>query len=299
MTRGKAGWIGAVALIALTPVMAMAQAAPADVPAAIFTDPPTDKAHPARMEVIHVPSGGVAINGVAYLPAGPGPHPVALICHGWPGNEKNLDLAQALRRAGWAAITFNYRGSWGSPGKFRFAQNPEDAGAVLAFLRDPANGKTLGLDPGRIVVIGHSMGGWVTAKTGAADGHLAGLVMISAGDMGLIGKLPRAAVVKEAASDAETLAETSPEIMADELIANSAANELVPLAPRLVGTPLLALTSDDGLSNHTDRLVTAIRAAGGKQVTAFHAATDHSWSDKRIDLEARIIRWLAALPPSR
>ncbi|MDO8912512.1 MAG: hypothetical protein Q8N10_08825 [Phenylobacterium sp.] len=32
------------------------------------------------------------------------------------GNEKNLDLAQAVRRAGWNAVTFNYRGSWGSPG---------------------------------------------------------------------------------------------------------------------------------------------------------------------------------------
>lgn len=269
---------------------------PADLPAAIYTDPPADKAHPARMEVVHVQSGGVAINGVAYLPAGAGPHPIALICHGWPGNEKNLDLAQALRRAGWAAVTFNYRGSWGSPGKFRFAQNPEDAAAVLAYLRDPANAKMLDVDPARIVVMGHSMGGWVTARTGASDHKLAGLVMISAGDMGLVGQLPRAAAIKEAASDAETLADTSPEIMADELIANAAANELVPLAPRLVDTPLLALTSDDGLAGHTDRLVAAIRAAGGKAVTEGHAATDHGWSDHRIDLEARIIRWLATLP---
>ena len=269
---------------------------PADLPAAIYTDPPADKAHPARMEVVHVQSGGVAINGVAYLPAGAGPHPIALICHGWPGNEKNLDLAQALRRAGWAAVTFNYRGSWGSPGKFRFAQNPEDAAAVLAYLRDPANAKMLAVDPARIVVMGHSMGGWVTARTGASDHKLAGLVMISAADMGLVGQLPRAAAIKEAASDAETLADTSPEIMADELIANAAANELVPLAPRLVDTPLLALTSDDGLAGHTDRLVAAIRAVGGKVVTEGHAATDHSWSDHRIELEARIIRWLAALP---
>jgi hypothetical protein len=43
---------------------------------------------------------------------------VALICHGLPGNEKHLDLAQAVRRAGWLAVTFNYRGSWGSQGVF-------------------------------------------------------------------------------------------------------------------------------------------------------------------------------------
>jgi predicted alpha/beta-fold hydrolase len=90
-----------------------------------ITDPPADKAHPAAMTVIHIPTHGLLINGVVYSPTGAGPHPTIIICHGLPGNEKNLDLAQALRRAGWNAVTFNYRGSWGSPGNFRFAQNLE------------------------------------------------------------------------------------------------------------------------------------------------------------------------------
>src|SRR4029079_13100657 len=116
------------------------------VPRAIYTDPPRDSAHPARMEVLHIPSGGVKINGVAYLASGAGAHPTFVFFHGFPGNEKNLDLAQAVRRAGWNAITVNYRGSWGSPGEFRFANNLEDADAVLAFLRDPDNARTLGID---------------------------------------------------------------------------------------------------------------------------------------------------------
>ena len=99
---------------------------------AMLVDPPHDAAHPARMEVLHIPSGGVEINGVAYLAAGAGTHPTLVIAHGWPGNEKNLDLAQAVRRAGWNAVTFNYRGSWGSPGEFHFAQVPEDAANVIA-----------------------------------------------------------------------------------------------------------------------------------------------------------------------
>src|SRR6516225_6030734 len=117
------------------------------VPRAVFEDPAPDATHPARMEVIHVPSGGVKINGVVYVASGPGPHPTFVLFHGLPGNEKNLDLAQAVRRAGWNAVTFNYRGSWGSPGAFRFAQNLEDADAVLAYLRDPANAAKLGVDP--------------------------------------------------------------------------------------------------------------------------------------------------------
>jgi acetyl esterase/lipase len=108
--------------------------------------------------VLHIPSHGVLINGLIYQPSGAGPHPTLVICHGLPGNEKNLDLAQAARRAGWNAVAFNYRGSWGSPGVYRFAQNLEDADAVLAYLRDPANSARLGIDTKRIAIAGHSMG---------------------------------------------------------------------------------------------------------------------------------------------
>jgi hypothetical protein len=47
------------------------------------------------------------------------------------------------------------------------------------------------------------------------------------------------------------------------------------------------------LANHTDALVAAIRAAGGKQVTTAHVATDHGWSDHRIALQSTIINWLS------
>ncbi len=117
---------------------------------AIFTDPLVDAAHPAHMTVLRIPTHGVQVNGIIYQPAGAGPHPTLVICHGLPGNEKNLDLAQAARRAGWNSVTFNYRGSWGSPGNFRFSQNLEDADAVLVYLRDPENAKSLGVDTSRI-----------------------------------------------------------------------------------------------------------------------------------------------------
>src|SRR5678816_2662242 len=151
------------------------------------TDPPRDAAYPARFEVLHIPSAGVTINGVAYVASGRGTHPTLVICHGWPGNEKNLDLAQAVRRAGWNAVTFNYRGSWGSPGDFRFDHTVEDAAAVLAFLRDTANVRALGIDTTRLVVAGHSMGGWVAALIASRDARLRGAVLISAADIGLIG----------------------------------------------------------------------------------------------------------------
>src|SRR6202050_5497877 len=184
-----------VVLAALSAALTPAQS----VPAAIFTDPPVDAAHPAKMTVLPIPSHGVLINGLVYQPSGAGPHPTLVICHGLPGNEKNLDLAQAARRSGWNAVTFNYRGSCGSPGNFSFSQNLEDADAVLAFLRDPAQASSLGIDTQHIAIAGHSMGGWVVAHTAAHDHSLIGAVLISAGDMGHDGEQPRARVVAEMA----------------------------------------------------------------------------------------------------
>src|SRR5450631_156733 len=183
------------------------------IPKAIFTDPPADPAHPAAMTVLHIPSHGLLINGLVYSPAGVGVHPTLVICHGLPGNEKNLDLAQAVRRAGWNAVAFNYRGSWGSPGSFRFAQNLQDADAVLAYLRDPSNAAKLGIDPKRIALVGHSMGGWVVAHTASHDHALMGAILISMADMGQTGGRPRAQAVAAMADDMETLADVTAESM--------------------------------------------------------------------------------------
>ena len=280
-----------LAAISATSVAATCQT----VPAAVYTDPPVDAAHPANMAVLHIPSHGVLINGLVYLPSGAGPHPTLVICHGLPGNEKNLDLAQAVRLAGWNAVTFNYRGSWGSPGTFRFAQNLEDAQSVLAYLRNPANATRLGIDTKRIAIAGHSMGGWITALTAAHDHALIGAVLISAADFGAIAAMPRDRLVALMSDDKETLTGVTAESMAGEVISNAKEFGLSNAVDGLTQTPLLVLSADDGLAPATDALVKAIAAKGGQKVTSIHVATDHVWSDHRITLESAIINWLAGL----
>jgi len=287
----------AAAIVAIFSLAASAvlAAPPADLPPAIYTDPAPDKVHPARMEVLHIPSHGLRLNGIAYVAAGAGPHPVVVLLHGLPGNEKNLDLAQAIRRAGWTVVTFNYRGSWGTPGVFRFAQNLEDADAALAFVRDPANAKSLGLDARRIVIIGHSMGGWVAINTAARDKDVIGLVSISAADMTRLAGAPEPIRETVMAGNMESLAGVTAQTMAADVATLGPQDALPSAAEGLVGKPYLALTADDGLAGDTDALVKAIRARGGHQVTTLHAATDHTWDDHRIALEAAVIGWLEAL----
>jgi pimeloyl-ACP methyl ester carboxylesterase len=269
-------------------------------PKALFTDPPHDAKHPARMEVLHIPSGGVRINGVALVAAGAGAHPTFVFLHGLPGNEKGHDIAQAVRRAGWNAVTFNYRGSWGSPGDFRFDHTVEDAAAVLAYLRDTANARALGIDTTRLVVGGHSMGGWVAALIASSDARLRGAVLISAADIGLRGgSLTREEAVPFMADNMESLAGGTAATFADDLVAGAGHRQMTAAAPGLVRLPLLVMTSDDGLASHSDSLVAAIRRLGGRRVKTVHVATDHSWSDRRVMLISTVLRWLDATIPRR
>jgi dipeptidyl aminopeptidase/acylaminoacyl peptidase len=122
--------IAALVLLA-TPTL-HAQQPSAAVMAAIAQDPAPDKANPARFETFQLPSHGALLNAIVYVAAGPSSHPTVVLLHGFPGNEKNLDLAQSLRRAGWNVLFFNYRGSWGSPGEFSFTHCLEDAQTAIA-----------------------------------------------------------------------------------------------------------------------------------------------------------------------
>ena len=276
----------------------------AQTPAAITTDPAPDKAHPATLETFQLPSHGSQLNALMYIAAGATPHPTVLLLHGFPGNEKNLDLAQTLRRAGYNVLYFNYRGSWGSPGTFSFTHCIEDVNSAIAYLRDPANATKLRVDPANLILIGHSMGGFMARYVGAQDPGIKAVGLISAADMAVdkLESLPVAhrsyAVDKIAARFAEEglapLACT-PHDLAEEAVANADAWNVPNLAPKLSTRPVLVITSDDGLTPSNDAFVASLKKSGATHLTTLHLATDHSYSDHRIALETSILNWLATL----
>jgi pimeloyl-ACP methyl ester carboxylesterase len=276
------------------------------VPAAIDADPPQDKQHPAAVETFQLPSHGAQLNALMYIAAGAGPHPVVVLLHGFPGNEKNLDLAQAVRRAGWDVLYFNYRGSWGSPGDFSFTHGTEDVASALAYLRDPANAARLRADPKRIVLIGHSMGGFMTAYGAAHDPAVLAAGIISGADFGagIYAAHPEwteAQVVAKLAPHlvAEGMAPLSgctADGLATEVWTNRSSWQFAAFAPGLGKRPILIVTSDDGLALTGQALADALKRDGNEHVTERHFATDHSYSDKRIGLEETVLAWLATLP---
>ena len=293
------------ALLGATFVMPSSFIARAQSSAAITTDPAVDKAHPAAMQSVQIPSHGELLNGLVYLAAGVGPHPVVVLLHGFPGNERNLDLAQAIRRAGWDVVFFDYRGSWGTPGVFSFTHSMEDAHAVLGWLREPATAERLHADPAEIVLIGHSMGGMIAAVVGSEDAGVRAVGMISTANMA--GRLLPAVqaghteqavapVAKALAGEGiAPLAGCTAEGMARELLAHAAAWNLPDLAAKLAPRPVFLVTSDDGLAPANDALAANLAKAGDTRVTNLHLATDHSYSDHRIALEQSVLGSLATL----
>jgi hypothetical protein len=137
------------------------------------------------------------------------------------------------------------------------------------------------------------MGGWVAAKTGARDSALLGTVLISAWDPSR--PMTHSESVAFMAGDMESLAGVTAESMSADREEHLRDMVLLDTAAGLESKPLLVLSSDDGLAPGTDALVSAIRSKGGHQVTARHVATDHSWSDRRIELQSNVIGWLQSL----
>lgn len=296
--------VGAVVCVVL---LAAGVCAAQQVPAALTADPPVDKAHPAAMASFQIPSHGEQMNALAYIPAGAGPHPVAIVFHGFPGNEKNLDLAQAIRRAGWTAVFFDYRGSWGTHGDFSFSHAMEDSVAAIAYMREPANAAKLRIDPKRLVLLGHSMGGYMAAYAGAHDPGVMAVGLISAVNMH---DWAQGSVVPgdEAASEArlakglaanqiDSLAGCTAESLAREMLGHRDEKDWNFLGyAELFGTrPLLVISANDGLAPQTDRLVAAVSQKPGAQVVTRHFATDHGYSDQRIAMETAVLNWLATL----
>lgn len=281
-------------------LLAVPVAARSETGDALFKDPPRDADHPARMFVVHIPTHGALINGVIYSPAGAVPHPVAILYHGMPGNEQNLDLAQALRRSGWSVLTLHYRGSWGSPGTYSYQHLIEDGEAAVDFVRDRSNDAKYFLDPQRIVLAGHSSGGFVAALTASARPQIRALVLISASDDA--GEAIAASSdprewrkwVDDSYGEQESLVGCTPEGLAREVRAHADSWSFAAVASRLIHLPMLMVTADDGFRIENEAFARAIVAAGGRVPTHVHMQTDHPYSDHRIELQETVVKWLEA-----
>lgn len=104
----------------------------------------------------------------------------------------------------------------------------------------------------------------------------------------------RTLALRVAEGNNRALAGSTPERAIEELVANGPQWTFARMLPALRGQRLLVLSSDDNWRENAKALAEGGDAAGAL-VERHHAATDHSWSDKRILLQAHVINWLDSL----
>lgn len=267
----------------------------------VTMDPPApDSAHPPRMAEIAFQSAGDRLNGLLYVAAGAGPHPVVLLLHGNPGNERTLDVAQAVRRAGYTVLYFDYRGNWGSGGSFSRMHALEDVGAALRWVRSPEVARRFGIDPSRVALVGHSMGGWLALLSAAADPKVACVGALDARNVGAYGRQLRRDRAAESTLVAANDSLTAPgapyraagggAALVAEMKANAERWDVTASARALSDRPVLLVAAV--FRADQDGLVAALGRAGARRVTALAWPTDHSFSDRRLALARTVIDWL-------
>ena len=239
---------------------------------------------------------------------GAGKHPVVVICHGFPGNEKNLDLAAALRRTGFHVVSFHYSGSWGSEGAFSFRNCLEDIGTILDML---AENPSVGADLEHVYLWGQSMGGFLSFHTLVRQSdayrqehHLmpvpckvAGAVLAMPADFGVMYEMSeRDPEFKKAMMDlfiegAEWLKETDADTLYKEAAEYSGNMKMEELYRFVDTVPILWIHAlGDELITPEMGLNSIMKQDG--MVKRLDLDTDHMASDRRCELTEVTADWL-------
>jgi uncharacterized protein len=223
------------------------------------------------IEGVTFDSDGNTLVGVLYTAAKPGP--ATLFLHGCPGLEKNQDLRSYSHNS----LVFHYRGCWGSHGAYDLRTITADVSAAVTFLAAHPL-----VDPDRIAVVGHSLGGWAAILAAARDPRLKAVAVYgSAVRLGALG-LTEEQVEREFT---RFLAATPADFIAQSGQVPSALDVVDAIAPR----PLLVIhgTDDTWVPVQTAREL-------GKHANRYIevAGANHGFTYHRAELRDLIADWL-------
>jgi pimeloyl-ACP methyl ester carboxylesterase len=268
------------------------------------TDPPRfDETDPPRLVETIFEVEGVGMNAIVYEAQGSGPHPTVVLLHGFPGNERNLDLAQAIRRAGWNVVFFHYRSAWGSGGEFSFVHVIEDVAAVVAAISAPTFAAAHRIDPEHIALVGHSMGGFAALITGAELTRVDCVVSMAGANLGglvrILADSPDQAATFAASLDAWSgpIKGLSGKDLIEQISVNVDRFDTIARVDVLAQKNLLLIAGGRDVvtpaTAHHSPLVEALESVGAVslETTVFDQA-DHSFSGQRIALAIRVTDWL-------
>ena len=262
----------------------------------VSMDPPTtDTAYPPVLHELLIPSNEMMLSGLMLGANGKGPHPTVVLLHGFPGNEKNLDLAQSLRRAGYNVLFFHYRGAWGSQGDYTVDGQVNDVEAVLDYIRDHA--EALRVDTKQLSIIGHSLGGFTALRTAAQNKEINCVVGLAAYNF-----------EAEASYSEEQIQGRNAYIdrlfmlnnftgaqMLTEVHVNSEAFDVRNLASSFSGRSVLLIVGSEDTAvppAMQSKIVAAYEKVPDIKLKAEVIPGDHSFSASRIRMQRMVIDWM-------
>lgn len=269
----------------------------------VSDEPAEDARFPAAITELSISHAGDRMPGHIYQAQGEGPHPTVVLLHGLPGNERNLDIAQVLRRAGFNVLFFHYRGAWGAEGRYAMSQLDDDALAVLRFLRQPDKARELRVDTQNLSVLGHSLGGFTALAAGRTDEQLKCVVSLSPANLG-VWKRTLQAGQTEALEWLTDYADSlymlngfnSKTMLAD--MANTPLSEFdtASFGPGLRGKSVLMVVGDRDRVTPADTMFKPVIAAYSQHrdidLQQHIISGDHSFSGTRLALTRLILDWM-------
>jgi len=263
-------------------------------PAAVIGDPAVDNDYPATLSILTIPSHGVDLDAFFYLASGPGQHGTVVLLHGLPGYELNEDLAQSIRRAGWNVLLFHYRGTWGVGGAFSLSSAIDDTLEVIHFLRQPSTLTKYRIDPQRLVLIGHSFGGFLAGYASRNDADLWGVAIISATNLGTMAADPkqREARLRRWESQLHPVHGATASDLFREAEGHGRDWDYTFWAEKLCHRSLLLVEAEDQNRGDMQALAASMREKHCTALEQRAVPTDHSFSDHRIALQTIVVEWL-------
>jgi dipeptidyl aminopeptidase/acylaminoacyl peptidase len=252
----------------------------------ISEDPEVNSEYPSKLTNLYINSEGSKLLGRFFLTHGEGLHPTILLLHGMPGIEINIDLARILCRAGWNVLVFHYRGAWGSEGEFSLTNSLEDVENVIKYLTDEENAKEYNIDTEKIVIIGHSLGGFMGLITATKNSTIKSVASIAGPNVYMYLKLAKEKEPEIEEDEYLPLKGVTIEKLMTELVEKAEEYNLLNYAEKLAKKKVLIVagTKDDAvpMEVHHKPVVEAIKTKKPKTLTEKVLEGDHAFSDKRV-----------------